>query len=434
MHRLRRFLIIGLMVLSVVCAADSGIGGTSRSAHALSPIQHIVVIVKENHTFDNYFGSYPGANGATTGVVRVKGTDITIPLNAFQNTPPNYNHEWAGAHKAYDGGKMDVFNTGACINPPYPCYQVAQRSDLPNYWSYADNFVLSDNAWSSLMGASFPNHLMTLAGATGPDIPHSVISNPTSSRAWGCDSPAGTTVQLQNGTKAFPCLTGVTTLPDELASAGIAWNYYAPQVGQGGYIWNTLDAFQQDDPSSPVWKSHDKPSTQFITDVQSGNMPAVSWLIAPVQDSEHPSLVKNIYNMCSGEDWTVQQINAVMNSPYWANTAIFVTWDDFGGFYDHVPPQQVDALGYGFRVPFLIISPYADNTNSHIDHTQIELSSTLKFIEETFNLPSLGRRDASSGDLLSAFNFSQAPIAPVVLTPRTCPAAVITNQVPAIDD
>lgn len=130
--------------------------------------------------------------------------------------------------------------------------------------------------------------------------------------------------------------------------------------------------------------------------------------------------------MCSGENWTIQQINAVMSGPDWASTGIVVTWDDFGGFYDHVAPQNIDQLGYGFRVPFLIISPYtyaSDNTrNSHVSHVQLEVSSVLRFAEEMFNLPSLGKRDVTAGDLLPLFNLSTMHNPPTPLGFRSCPA------------
>jgi len=442
---LRKYWLVFFSVLLVLSIVVSGLAFRGVS-HAQTPIQHIVIIVKENHTFDNYFGAYTCpdgtncVNGTQTGQVRVKGKAQTIPLNVFQDTPPDYSHGWGNAQKAEDGGAMDLFNQGPCSTATYTCYQEAQRSNISDYWAYADNFVLDDNAWSSLSGPSFPNHMYTVAGASGPDIPHSAIANPVNAGSkWGCDAPSGATVKLYNGTNQYPCYSGITTLPDELNQAGISWTYYAPQVGQAGYIWNTLDSFQQDDPSSSVWQAHDKPTAQFLTDVASNNLPQVSWLIAPAPQSEHPGTNGNVYSMCQGEDWTVQQINAIMQSPIWSSTAIFVTWDDWGGYYDHIAPTQVDALGYGFRVPALIISPYAhvDGNPSEptIDHTQIELSSTLKLIEEVFNVPSLGRRDASSGDLLSAFDFSVTPKAPLILTPQTCTSAIkIVNPNPTFDD
>jgi phospholipase C len=225
-------------------------------------------------------------------------------------------------------------------------------------------------------------------------------------------------VNLYNGTSIYPCFH-YQTLADEMNAAGVSWKYYAPQVGEDGYIWNTLNAFQQDR-SSP----NDVPWQNFVTDANNNTLPAVSWLIPPTQYSEHPQSNKHLQSMCGGENWTVKQINAVEQSSAWKNTAIILAWDDFGGFYDHVPPKQVDALGYGFRVPLLVISPYAhagDHPgNPHVSHDSFEFSSVLRLAEEIFNLPSLGKRDASSGDLMQALDFSRAWNYPLILQTRNC--------------
>ncbi len=402
-------------------------------ASANSPIQHIVYIVKENHTFDNYFGAFPGVNGATTGKVKVNGIVQTIPLGPFQDKPPyDYLHGWTSAKAAYDNGAMDNFNQGNCATPPYPCYQVARQNDLPNYWAYARTYLLNDNSFSNLRGPSFPNHMYTVAGASGPDESHSAINNPSliSNGHWGCDAPTGTTVQLFNGTTQYPCFT-MTTLVDEMAQAGVSWKYYAPQPGQGGYVWNALDAFEQDR-NGPAW-ANDVPPQQFLTDIANNTLPQFSWLIAPGGLSEHPG-ANGGNSMCKGENWTVQQINAIMNSPYWQSTAIILTWDDYGGYYDHIAPTNDDHLGYGFRVPFLVISPYAyasDNpSNPHVGHTKLGFGSVLKFAEQTFNLPSLGKADVTDGDLSTQFDFSQVHNPPLILQQRTCPTQITPTPTP----
>lgn len=400
---------------------------THTATGSTTPIQHIVFLVKENHTFDNYFGLFPGVNGTSSGQVKVNGVTQTIPLGPFQDNPPfDYPHGWGNAQKAYDNGAMDQFNQGPCSIAPYPCYQAAQQSDLPNYWSYAQNFLLNDNTWSDLRGPSFPNHMYTVAGASGPDASRSAINNPSNSTGkWGCDAPTGATVQLYNGTTQYPCFSGMTTLADVLNQNGVSWKYYAPQSGQGGYVWNSLDAFSQFKTNS----SYDVPSEQFLTDIANNNLPQFSWLIAPGGLSEHPGATGG-NSMCKGENWTVQQVNAIMNSPYWQNTAIIITWDDFGGYYDHVTPTNVDNLGYGFRVPLLVISPYAyatDNPSSpHIGHTQLGFGSVLKFAEQVFNLPSLGKADATDGDLMTEFDFSQVHNNLLVLQQRVCPGVTPT--------
>lgn len=384
------------------------------------PIQHIIFIVKENHSFDSYFGTFPGANGATTGQIKVNGVVQTIPLNPAPDTPANYTHAFQAAKKDYDNGNMDAFNIGegtSCNTAPYPCYVVGRQSLLPNYWALAQQFVLNDNTFSSLRGPSFPNHQYTIAGASGDTASDSAINNPVNPpgtpTSWGCDAAAGTTVQLLNGNKVFPCFS-YQNLADIMTNAGVSWKYYTPLASQSGYIWDAMDASQQDHNSPNVvsW-------SKFDSDVTNGNLPQFSWLVTSQKYSEHPSA-----STCVGENWTIDKINAVENSPYWQNTVIIVTWDDYGGFYDHVAPQNVDALGYGFRVPMLIISPYAyatDNPNNpHLGHIQLEFASVLKLAEEVFNLPSLGTRDVSAGDLLTELDFSQIHNQPLILQQRTC--------------
>jgi hypothetical protein len=218
-----------------------------------------------------------------------------------------------------------------------------------------------------------------------------------------------TTGQITN---QYPCFD-VTTLADNLQAAGVSWAYYGPPEGSNGYVWVALDAINHIR-NSTTWTTNVFSDTQFISDVKAGKLPAVSWLVTGL--SEHPPA-----SACSGENWTVQQINAIMKSPLWSSTAIFVTWDDFGGFYDHVPPPPEDTYGLGMRVPLLIISPYA--RSGYISHTQYELSSVLKFIEEDFGLPPLTSRDAGANDTTDSFNFTQTALSPLLLTTRSCPSA-----------
>jgi len=282
----------------------------------------------------------------------------------------------------------------------------------------AQHFVLSDNNFSSLRGPSFPNHLFTLAAASGPTIAKSVIGSPHAT-PWGCDAPPTARVQLYDGTSVYPCFN-FPTLADEMEQAGVSWKYYGPQAGTGGYSWNALDAFSQFRLTS-LWSQRDFPVSQFYSDLQNNTLPQFSWIVAGSGQSDHPP-----YSICQGENWSVQILNAVQNSAAWSSTAVFLTWDDYGGFYDHVAPPNVDGLGYGFRVPMMIISPYAyvndDPSNPHVDHDLSETSSVLKFAEEVFNLPSLGQRDVSAGDLSSAFDFSEVHNSPLILQARVCPA------------
>ncbi len=169
-----------------------------------------------------------------------------------------------------------------------------------------------------------------------------------------------------------------------------------------------------------------------MADAANGTLPQMAWLTAPYADTEHPASNQSGANsMCQGENWTVQYIDAVMASPDWPSTLIVLTWDDYGGYYDHVPPRQVDQLGYGFRVPFLLISPYAyagDNqANHHVSHDYIDFGSVLKYAETLFGLPSLGGRDAGAGDLSGLIDTSTVHNAPLILSQRDCGAPPPTS-------
>ena len=380
----------------------------------LKNIQHIVFIVKENRTFDNYFGTFPGADGATSGAIS---TGQLIPLGHAPDKARDMSHDSGDAVAAINGGKMNFFDlTGnANINGDYMSYSQLTQTDIPNYFAYAQNFVLADHMFSSVHGPTFPNRLYTVAAQAGgaTDDP----SGGTGANAgWGCDSIANTVVPvmdtLGNISRVFPCFQ-FPTLADSLQSAGISWKYYAPTQGQPSYYESTLDAIS-DIRNTALWTEDVVASEQFVTDTLNGQLPAVSWLVPPNHDNEHPP-----GSSCAGENWTVQQINAVMQGPDWNSTAIFLTYDDFGGLYDHVPPPVLDQFGLGPRVPMLIISPYA--RPGYVSHTQYEPSSVLKFVEERFDLPALASRDAAANDTLDSFNFTQAPLSPLVLQTRNCP-------------
>lgn len=393
-----------------------------------TPLQHIIFLMKENHTFDSYFGAFPGVNGVTTGVMKnADGTTSTIPLNPMQDSQPEMGHNWNGAHTDYDGGKMDAFNIGektststtSCAPAPYVCYEVASQSLIPNYWAMAQQFELSDNTFSSVMSESFPNHLQMIGATDGTDIPSSDIDNPpvASHDNWGCNSPTGITVHTYSGAKVYPCWS-YPTFADELTANGISWKYYTSLSGYG-HQWDSIDAYSQFYPNPTIQQNNVADSGTLISDLANGTLPAFSWITPPGGESEHPP-----ESTCAGENWTVNLVNALEQSQYWSSTALVVSWDDYGGFYDHVAPPQEDALGLGFRVPLLVISPYAhaqDNpTNPHVTHVQSEFASVLRLAEEAWGLPSMGRRDADSGDPMQWFDFSQQWNRPLLMQTRQC--------------
>jgi phospholipase C len=374
-----------------------------------TPIKHVVFLVKENHTYDNLFGRFPGADGVGTGTTSGgQVVPLTTAPDFYQQDIP---HTWNAAQTAYDHGKMDGFNLLKHGNLAYTQYTQPQ---IPNYWRWAQDFVLSDRFFSSMHGPSYPNHLYSIAAQSGGarDNPEPGIS------AWGCDSPPEQRVKVydQEGQveEIYPCLDFLT-MGDELTSAGWPWKMYAPTLGEKGYQFSVYDAIRHIR-NSPAWQQHIVPTQQFTQDALAGKLPAVSWISSPANLSEHPSSSGE----CQGENWTTELINAVMRGPAWGSTAIFLTWDDFGGFYDHVPPPQVDTFGLGFRVPMIVISPYA--RRGTIDHQTEEFSSVLKFMEDNFSLPALTARDRDATDMTHDFDFQQHPLPPDPLPQRICPA------------
>ena len=408
---------VGLLIPAIGCLVPQfALLGATHAATAAVPIQHVIFIIKENRAFDNYFGTFPGANGATSGKIS---TGRTVNLaHEPDSLPGDIGHSWEDASLASDGGAMDKFDllTGAIVNGFDYSMSQLYENDIPNYWAYAQDFTLCDNMFSSLHGPSFPNHLYTVAATSG-----GVISNPAMSLAWGCDASSQETVQVLTSSgrivTRFPCFD-FQTLADLSEKAGISWRYYAPSQNESGYIWSALDAIRHIRRSS-LWTTNVVNYTQFATDAANGNLPQISWLVPDGPESDHPPS-----SVCQGENWTVQQINAVMNGPDWNSTVIFLTWDDFGGFYDHVPPPGIDQFGLGPRVPMIVISPYAKH--GYVSQVQYEFASVLKQIEEWFELPNLGTRDAIANDFSDAFDFTQTPATPVVLPSRVCSTATPT--------
>ncbi len=429
--------------------SDAPTGDAGAAHTARLPIKHVIFFVKENRTFDVYFGKYPGANGAMAGTL-CNGQQIPLQ-RLLDRSSPDITHAWAAALQSYNDGGMNCFDQITAAKYPGTGgplgYQVAEEQDIPNYWALAKSFVLSDNFYSSLHGPSFPNHLYTIAAQSGgvednpsgavastPDAPQvgpctSATSCPEPGEAglepsdvppyavksgvWGCDanSKARVTMLDQEGQleEIYPCLD-FPTLGDELTAAGVSWKMYAPSEGaydggfqgSGGYIWTVYDAIRHVRDSAD-WAQHVVHVEDFVNDAKNGTLPAISWISTPSVVSEHPPA-----SVCTGENWTVSLLQALAAGPDWGSSAVFLTWDDFGGFYDHVAPTQIDKFGLGFRVPLLVISPFAKP--GFVDHTRAEFSSVLRFIESDFDLPALTSRDLNSVDMTQVFDFTQAPL------------------------
>lgn len=377
---------------------------------ACNPIRHIVIIDKENRSFDSMFGTFPGVNGATT--YKAPNGEIRPLGHQPDQLQTDLAHDPESLRVGFDHGKMDRFGLVpyAVQNGVDVADSQFHREDIPNYWRYASTFTLADNFFSDVLGPTFPNRLFAIAAQSArvfdnPPIPY-----------WGCDAPRTYTVQQLTRTGrthlVYPCFD-FQTLADLLDARHISWKYYAPSWNQDGYIWSSFDAvrhirFGLD------WKTKVVNYEAFAGDASAGKLPTVTWLAPPGPDSDHP-----VDSMCVGENWTVDQINAIMsNAKEWAQTVVILTWDDGGGLFDHVsPPKGPDRrIMYGFRVPAIIISPYA--RRGYVDHTRYDFASVLKFVEDTLGLPSLTRFDAHANDLMNAFDFSQHPPAPIKLAPR----------------
>ncbi|HYM68969.1 MAG TPA: alkaline phosphatase family protein [bacterium] len=383
------------MLPAVVLAAAAG----SVQAPVPSPIRHVIVIVKENHTFDNYFGQFPGADGATAVLL---GGRAYAPPSA-EDRPAGIDNSFEAAHEAYDHGRMDRFDLvpGAVRNGAPLAFGQYREAQVPDYWTYAREFVLYDRYFTSVLGPSTPNHLFLVAASSG-----GAISNPRGVPRYvaPCAMPVGAITVLDPGgtpATAKPCF-GIPTVPNLLAARGISWR------GYGFWVLDLLARVYGDD----AMRRNLRGPGEFAGDARAGRLPAVSWVFG-FRD-EHPP-----HSVCDGMRWTVDQINAVMVGPDWASSLIIVTWDDWGGWYDHVPPPEIDAFGLGFRVPTLVISPYA--RRGYVSHQLTEHASVPKTVEALFGLPALTARDARANPLLDGLDFSQSPRAPLLLPAHGCP-------------
>ncbi len=412
--------------------SPSGLGNTSPGAthpigvdpsqiRTVTPIKHVVFVIKENRSFDNLFGRFPGADGAR--VANDHGTKRPLTRGYDQRLPHDLPHDFAAAVKSYDGGKMDGFNLTDAADR-YAFTQMTGPKMLPNYWHWAERFVLGDHFFASMNGPSYPNHLYTIAAQSGGvhDNPLAPSANDRGVfKTWGCDAPKSEKVQImdsEGAVHAVPPCFDFQTEGDLLESAGIPWAYYAAppvpwdQGPRSGYIWSAYASVRhiRDDPKQ--WSQHIFPVQQLIDDVDHDRLPPVTWVTPQFAYSEHPE-----YNFCDGENWSTRVIDAIMQSPMWPSTAIFLTWDDWGGFYDHLPPPQIDKFGLGIRVPFLVISPYAKQ--GFVDHAHGEFSSVLRFIEDNWGLLQLTKRDTDAGNLDEDFDFTQPPRPPDPLPERS---------------
>jgi phospholipase C len=361
-------------------------------AQAATHIKHVFVIMQENHTFDNYFGTYPGADGLATGLSMpvnpaVKGGETVQAYHLPALRTQDLDHGEVSALAAFNNGEMNGFVAAQQDRnlPGSLALGYYDGTDLPLYWDLADKYVLADRFFSSAMGGSLANHQYWVSGmdsGKGESIPAAGIQ--------------------------------MTTIFDRLEAAGFSWKFYVKNYDP------SLD-FRHIDPTNPkdsqvAWvplltipSVVDDPSQRariqdlgnLYHDLADGTAPSVSYIIQGGTSEHPPGQVGN------GQNATVGIITSIMRSSAWKDSAILLTWDDWGGWYDHVVPPQVDGDGYGFRVPALIISPFAKK--GFILHDTADFTSILKFIERLHGLAPLTTRDEAATDLMAAFDFSQPP-------------------------
>ena len=420
------------MKLSVKMLGAAWLGFLSLAQAQVTPIRHVVFIFKENRSFDHLFGTMPGVNGATQGKLS---SGRMIPLSHAPDRSGNYAHDWGAVLKATDHGKMDGFDmTFGCGKPKYLCYSQYSEKDIPNYFAYAKNYLIADNFFSSMTGPSFPNHQYTIASQSNGGIGNPQRTGQKMPLKWGCDSPPGTFVTSYDpGTNRFsqisPC-QDYMTLADLLDAAGISWKYYAPAEGTPGYQWSAFDAIKHIR-NGAAWQSKVVLFTQFVSDASDPancKLPAVSWLVPDTHDSEHPTAP-----MSQGQNWTTAQINAVMQGACWSSTAILLTWDDNGGYYDHAAPPTIDGFGAGIRMPLLIVSPFVRAGTVYSRFGTFD--SLLAFVEANWRLGSLTQRDRTANNLMDAFQFhGDLEVAPALILPLLKAPEMSPQQIKILDE
>lgn len=452
-----------LVSISVaLCSAISVAQSAASAPEGIHKIRHIIIIMQENRSFDSYFGTFPGADGFPTkdGAFTVCNPDLRTgqcmsPYHDTNDSNGGGPHASAASIESIDNGKMDAFVIAAersrkdcqaaadpsCAHSPTPDVMgYHDGRDIPNYWAYAQTFVLQDHMFTPSSSWSLPAHLYELSAwsayCTRHDDPMSCtgaldLPGAVPDDTFRRSTQAGRERNGPVGTEPVYAWTDLTYL---LHKYNVTWGYYVVPGGPGcrgdtlsekfctPEIWNPLPYF--DTVKNDKQLSLDQPLDNFYKQAHDGTLPSVSWIAPAFDVSEHPPAL-----VSKGQSWVTGLINAVMQGPDWQDCAIFLAWDDWGGFYDHEPPPIVDENGYGLRVPAMVISPYAKP--HYIDHQILSFDAYLKFIEDDFmggarlNPKNDGRPDPRPtvredvrilGDLQNDFDFNQAPLKPLVLS------------------
>ena len=418
---------VGLWLVMGMCFgfASGEAKGENRSAVSIGrpdphigKILHVVIIFQENRTPDNLFHGLPGADIADDGVDS-KG-DV-IPLTSVSITP---GYDMDHSHKAflqmYDGGTMDGADqvSVTCVRPScpaHPQFKYVNPAQVAPYFELARTYTFADRMFQTNQGPSFPAHQFIISGTSAPTADSDLFAaeNPfrqsgppprSDFNRSGCTARPGVTVYMidpaGNETQTMPPCFEHPTLSDLLDFKALGWRYYGVSD-----FWSSL----WDGPNAishirfgPDWKNVVPYDTQIFQDIEQHRLPAISWVIPTAYASDHTSVTDG-----SGPSWVASVVNAIGESEYWSSTAIFITWDDWGGWYDHVAPPIYNSYEYGFRVPLIVVSPYAKR--GYVSHEMHDFGSILRFIESNFGLPSLGYADSRADDLSDCFDFSQDP-------------------------
>ncbi|MGA8575863.1 MAG: alkaline phosphatase family protein [Candidatus Cybelea sp.] len=380
-------------------------------------IQHVVIIIQENRSLNNLFYGFPGAKTVKYGY-NTRNEQITLQPVPLEDTW-DVQHDSYGFFAACNGTgsipgtncQMNGFNNEGYTcggsgeprcpndNPPYG---YVPHSETKPYFAMGKQYVLADQMYASNLDASsFVSHQYIIAAQA-----ESSANYPAG--YWGCPGGSGDSVPTIGPQRQFPYGSEVpcwdpTTLGDELDNAGLSWGYYTATVHGDEGIWNAYQAIQH------VYYGYDwgadiiTPQTQFFSDVSNGNLRAVSWITPTLANSDHAGSGSN-----TGPQWVASLVNAIGQSQYWNSTAIFIFWDDYGGWYDPEPPAYVDYDGLGIRIPMLIVSAYA--RKGHVSHVHYEHGSILKFVEDLFGLGRLSASDArANSPKKDCFNFKKPP-------------------------
>ncbi len=416
--------LIGALTLTAGCGPQPGAqvpmqpavqSDAGRPPLGDGKIKHVVIIFQENRSVDNLFNGLPGADTVRQGknllgqIVPLAPTPLTAPYDV--------SHRHHAFETEYDDGKLDGWNRvfsrcergRQCPPREVRAYGYVPEQEVEPYWTMAESYAFANHMFQTNEGPSFPAHQYILSGTSTirNGSPLRAAENPfTAHRKFtgGCDSPAGSHVRLidpagKENRQVYPCFER-KALIDLVEAKGLTWHYYQEHLTPN--LWAGPDAIRHIRKSPEYALDVVAPSSRVLTDIAHGNLADVVWVTPSAQASDHSGLTNG-----SGPSWVAAIVNAIGKSEYWDDTAIFITWDDWGGWFDHVKPPQYNSYELGFRVPLIVVSAYTPQ--GHISRKQHEFGSILKFTERVFGLGSLGTTDVRADDLSDCFAFSMAP-------------------------